>query len=127
MKVMIIGYGSTGKYVLDFLLSLPEVENMEIVIATRDIEDARKHMNLSVISSGIRSYFPGNVKCLRMDLNYIDNAARILDEEKPDILAYTARWLKGLKYGQYSYPCNIGYGVWSPMSAVLIYKLMQEI
>jgi hypothetical protein len=32
--------------------------------------------------------------------------------------------MKGLKYGQFSYPNGIGYGAWIPLAVVLIHKLM---
>lgn len=125
-KIMIAGYGSTGAYVLDFLARTKGIENFEIVVATRSIEEAQKRVNMTLISAGLMGYYP-NISVISTDFNNVEATAELLTKIKPDIIAYTGRFMKGFKYGEFSYPNEIGYGVWLPLAIPLIYKVMQAV
>lgn len=125
-KIMIAGYGSTGAYVLDFLARTKGIENFEIVVATRSLDEAQKRVNMTLISAGLMGFYP-KISVVFADLNDIDLTAQLLSEIKPDIIAYTGRFMKGFKYGEYSYPNKIGYGVWLPLAIPLIYKVMKAV
>jgi hypothetical protein len=75
------------------------------------------------VSAGILGFYP-KMSVLGADLNDVAGTAELLRQVKPDVVAYTARFLKGLKYGQFSYPNGIGYGAWIPLALPLIHKLM---
>lgn len=126
-KVMIVGYGSTGKYVLDMLVRLREFEDCEITIVSRTSEEeAGKRINLTLVSAGIFGNYP-KVKYMACDINDTERLSGIISSVEPDVIAYTGRYMKGFKYGEFSYPNEIGYGVWTPMSAVLSAKLMKAV
>ncbi len=126
-KIMIIGYGSTGKYVLDMIARLPEFEDCEITVVSRTKEDeAQKRINLTRVSAGIFGNYP-KIKYISCDINDTEHLSTVLVSESPHVIAYTGRYMKGFKYGEFSYPNGIGYGVWTPMSAVLVAKLMKAV
>jgi hypothetical protein len=125
-KIMIAGYGSTGAYLLDFLARTPGIDNYEIFVISRSEEDSVKRINTTRISAGIMGFYP-KISFLRADLNNVDQTAVLLEQIKPDIIAYTGRFIKGLKYGSFSYPNNIGYGAWLPLAIPLILKLMKAV
>jgi len=126
-KVMIIGYGSTGKYVLDMLTRLPELADCEYTIVSRTAKsEAEKRINLTLVSAGIFGLYP-KVKYQQCDITNIERLSEIISSDKPDIIAYTGRYMSGFKYGEFSYPNNIGYGVWTPMAVVLVEKVMQAV
>ena len=126
-KVMIIGYGSTGKYVLDMMSRLSEFEGCEITVVSRTKEEeAQKRINLTRVSAGIFGHYP-KIRYISCDVNDTERLSTVLASQHPDVIAYTGRYMKGFKYGEFSYPNGIGYGVWTPMSAVLVAKLMKAV
>ena len=126
-KVMIIGYGSTGKYVLDMLTRLSELADCEYTVVSRaEKSAAEKRINLSIVSAGIFGVFP-KINYIECDISDTERLSTIMSDVSPDIVAYTGRYMSGFKYGEYSYPNNIGYGVWTPMAVVLIEKVMRAV
>ena len=126
-KIMIIGYGSAGKYVLDMATKMEDFENCSFIVVSRTPkEEAIKRINITRISSGIFEYYPA-VDYLEGDVNDIEGMSALLAKVSPDIIAYTGRYMKGFKYGEFSYPNGIGYGVWTPMAVVLVEKLMRAV
>ena len=125
-RVMIVGYGSTGKYVLDMLVRLPDFTDCEYIVVSRTEKvEAEKRINLTLVSAGIFGNYP-KVRYRSCDINNVEQMSELLSQEKPDIIAYTGRYMKGFKYGEFSYPNQIGYGVWTPLAVVLVEKLMDE-
>ena len=94
-KIIIAGYGSTGAYVLDFLARTKGIENFEILVATRSIEEAQKRVNMTLISAGLMGYYP-NISVVIADFNNIETTADLLSKVKPDIIAYTGRFIRVL-------------------------------
>lgn len=126
-KVMIIGYGSTGKYVLDMLVRLPDLTGCEYIVVSRTPEtEAEKRINLTLVSSGIFGNYP-KVRYRACDINDVEQLSELIGQETPDVIAYTGRYMKGFKYGEFSYPNQIGYGVWTPLAVVLVEKLMRAV
>ena len=126
-KIMIIGYGSAGKYVLDMATKMDAFKNCRFTVVSRTPkEEAIKRVNITRVSSGIFEYYP-DIDYLEGDVNDIEAMSELLTEVSPDIIAYTGRYMKGFKYGEFSYPNGIGYGVWTPMAVVLVEKLMRAV
>lgn len=125
-KIMIAGYGSAGAYLLDFLARTKKIEEHEIIVATRSKEEAIRRINTTLVSAGLMGFYP-KIKYVYADLNNVEETAELLKDILPDVIAYTGRFIKGIKYGGYSYPNRIGYGVWIPLSITLIYKLMKAV
>jgi len=90
------------------------------------VAEAMKRINITRISSGIFDVF-STIDYVEGDLNNIEKMSEIIARFAPDIIVYTGRYIKGFKYGEFSYPNTIGYGVWIPMAIVLVEKLMQAI
>lgn len=129
-KVMICGYGSAGQYVLDFLLKdhriTPEMLECIYIVSRKSVEEVTPRITISTVSASISErYIP--VKYASCDFDNIEMMAEVIDDAKPDVIVYTGRFASGLKYGSFSYPNNIGYGVWMPLSTVYIYKLMKAV
>ncbi len=125
-KILIAGFGSAGAFVTEYLSRVPGIGCHKIIIGTRSIEAAAPVVNTIKISAAIMGFYP-DINLIKMDLNDIDSTAEIIAAHRPDIIAYTARFIKGVKYGGYSYPNGIGYGAWIALSLPLIYKLMRAV
>lgn len=126
-KIAIVGYGSVGQYVLDLITRMEDLKDCEIIIMSRSNPDkVIPRINTTIVASGIEGCFP-KVRYIQNDLNDIDKTAEVLKKENPDIIGYTGRFIKGIKYGSFSYPNKLGYGAWIPLALPLIYKLMQAV
>ncbi len=126
MKVLICGYGSTGRYAVDMLARLG-IDDLEIhILSRKSEEEILPRLNTSIISSMIME--SNNIiqyhSCSMEDILAM---ADLLKEVKPDIVAYTGRFISSVKYGSFSYPNGIGYGVWTPLAVPLVYNLMKAI
>lgn len=125
-KVLIAGYGSAGQYLVDFLMKDHRIQNLkEICIISRAPEEqVEPRLNITRVAAGLSGrYIP--IRYRQCDFNNVDQLATILTQENPQIVVYTGRYASGLKYGEFSYPYDIGYGVWIPMSLPYIYNLMK--
>lgn len=126
-KILVVGLGSTGNYVLDMATKMEAFRDCAFTVVSRTpAETAEKRLNITRVSSGLFDLFP-EIGYRRGDVNDVDGMAELIRRLDPDIVAYTGRYMKGLKYGEYSYPNNIGYGVWLPLAVVLPEKLMQAV
>ena len=128
-KIMIIGYGSTGKYLLDYLIDNGISDENEITIVTRNAEDAKSNMRLSAMSGIIRNRKSkrDNWNLVECDISNSWRLVRWLENFKPDYVVNTSRYLSGYKYGEYSYKYGIGYGAWSPLAVKLPYAISSAI
>lgn len=125
--IMIAGLGSAGNYVLDMASKMPVFGDCSFVVVSRSpAEIIEKRLNITRISAGLFDLYP-KITYVRRDLHDIEGMTRLLGEVRPGIIAYTGRYIKGLKYGAFSYPNQMGYGVWTPLSIVLIHKLMRAV
>lgn len=129
-KVMVAGYGSAGQYVVDFLLKdhrlSPDVLEGIFIMSRKPVTDVTPRLEISSVAAGIcERYIP--IKYVSCDFDDIEGMAKNIHEIKPDVIVYTGRYAAGLKYGAFSYPNEIGYGVWLPMSFPYIYNLMRAV
>lgn len=126
MKVLICGYGSTGQYVVDMLSRLG-VDDLEINILSRKaLEEIAPRLNTTVISSMIMGS-KNSINYFQCSMDHVEEIEKVLNFVSPDIVAYTGRFISHVKYGSFSYPNDIGYGVWTPLSLPLVYNLMRAI
>ncbi len=126
MKVLICGYGSTGSYAVDMLARLG-IEDLEIhILSRKSEEEIAPRLNTTIISSMIMESVNPIIyhSCSMMD---VERMAEIFTKVKPDVIAYTGRFISNVKYGSFSYPNGIGYGVWTPLSVPLIYNVMKAV
>ena len=125
IRIMIIGLGSVGNYLLDYLMSTAD-EKLEIIVAGRNKDKMEKDVNIVKIASLIRRQNRSNVVIADgVDLDDDASVARVLSEYAPDIIVNTSRVYAGLKYGSISWSNVRAYGIWIPLSIKYIRNIMR--
>ena len=125
IRIMIIGLGSVGTYLLDYLLSAGD-KNMEICVAGRSEEKMVPNVNIVRVASLIRGQNRTNVKIRgNMDLSDIDSITACLLEYRPDIVINSSRAYPGLKYGSISWKNVRAYGIWAPLAIKYTRNIME--
>jgi len=124
LKIMLIGLGSVGNYLLNYLLSTSD-DQMEIIVVGRNREKMECDINIARISSLIRRQNRTKITLeANVDLENIDSIVTCLDQYQPDIIVNTSRVYAGLKYGTISWKNVRAYGIWSPLSIKYIRNIM---
>ena len=102
-RIMIIGLGSVGNYLLNYLLSTSD-ENIEIITVGRNAEKMQCDVNIARVASLIRHQNRTNVIVEGgVDLENIESITECLEKYQPDIIVNTSRVYAGLKYGSISW------------------------
>ena len=97
IRIMIIGLGSVGNYLLDYLMSSGS-EDIEVINVGRDYDKMEKDVNIVRISSLIRGQNRTPVLIESgVDLNDIDSITRCIKKYDPDIIVNSSRAYPGLK------------------------------
>lgn len=124
IKVAILGFGSVGGYLLDYLLNW-NYEDIEIHVASRNLEKTQQGINIERVALGIRK---NRTKCIIphvVDLESLDSTVEFMEEVSPDFVVNASRVYSGLKYGSLSWNNVRAYGIWSPLAISLIKNIMQ--
>ena len=123
-RIMIIGLGSVGNYLLDYLMS-SEDEGIEICVVGRNEEKMQSDVNIVRVASMIRGQNRSRVSVIGdVDLNNVSDIATVIDTYKPDIIVNSSRAYSGLKYGKIFVHTESGHRcqlsilkiLWKPMS-----------
>lgn len=125
IKVMIIGLGSVGCYLLDYLVGLEDVA-IEIIVAGRNREKLVQDVNIIKIAATIRK----QLRCKIVidgacDLDHIETISVVIDRHRPDIIVNSSRVYAGLKYGSISWHNLRAYGIWTPLSIRYMRNIME--
>lgn len=116
VKVMIIGLGSVGTYLLDYLCSGGDPA-LEVVVAGRNAEKMESDVNIVRVASMIRGQNRTRVaidgSC---DLECVETVAACISKHQPDIIVNSSRVRSGLKYGSISWQAFRAYGIWAPLA-----------
>lgn len=124
IKVMIIGLGSVGNYLLEYLLSTAD-EKMEIIVAGRNFDKMQCDVNIARVAALIRRQNRSNVVVEGgVDLESVDLIAECIKKYQPDFIVNTSRVYAGLKYGTISWKNVRAYGIWTPLSIKYIRNIM---
>lgn len=124
-KIMIMGLGSVGCYLLDYLLSSGD-EDIEISVVGRNYEKMLSDVNIVRVASAIRAQNRTTVKIIGgVDFNDISALEKCLVDEMPDIVVNSSRAYSGLKYGSISWKNVRAYGIWTPLSIRYVKNIMQ--
>lgn len=124
VRVLILGLGSVGNYLLNYLLSTQD-DHMEIFTAGRDENKLRQDVNIARISALIREQYRSTVSILGgVDFNHTDEIARVLEKCQPDIIINSSRAYSGLKYGSLSWKSIRAYGLWTPLAIRYVKNIM---
>ncbi len=116
IKIMIIGLGSVGAYLLDYLISRNDPA-IQVVVAGRDAEKMQTKVNITRIAGLIRGVNKSHVEVDgSVELNDIHTIRRGLEKHQPDFIVNASRAYPGLKYGSISWTNVRAYGIWTPLA-----------
>lgn len=125
VRIMIMGLGSVGVYLLDYLLSTGN-EGMEIYVVGRNKEKMVSDVNIVKVASLIRKQNRTVVKIKdKVDFNDVASVASCIRECRPDIIVNSSRAYSGLKYGSISWNNIRAYGIWAPLAIKYIKNIME--
>lgn len=125
VTIMIIGLGSVGLYLLDYLVSLADAR-LHIVVAGRDAEKMQKDVNIVKTAATIRGQLRSRIDIEpTCRLDDVDSIAGTLEKWNPDFIVNSSRVFSGLKYGSISWHNLRAYGIWTPLSICYARNIMQ--
>lgn len=125
ITIMIIGLGSVGCYLLDYLISLSD-PLLNIVVVGRNRDKMQMDVNIVRTAATIRRQCRSKIKVVGdCDLNDIESIAAVLTSEKPDFIVNSSRVYSGLKYGSISWSKLRAYGIWTPLSIRYAKNIME--
>lgn len=125
VRIMIMGLGSVGSYLLDYLMSTSD-EEMEIYVVGRNKEKMISDVNIIRVASLIRKQNKTVVKIKdNVDFNNIASISACIWDCQPDIIVNSSRAYSGLKYGSISWKNVRAYGIWAPLAIKYIKNIME--
>ncbi len=124
IKIAIIGLGSVGNYLLNYLNKWEETD-IEIYAGCRNIEKAEKDVNISKVASIIRDNNTKSIYIKQLDLDNTESIKNFFTEVNPDFVVNSSRVYSGLKYGTISWKNIRAYGLWAPLAIKYIKNIMQ--
>ncbi len=124
-RILIIGLGSVGGYLLDYLLSSGD-SGIEVFVAGRNEEKMVTDVNIVRVAALIRNQNRTTVKIRSdVDLNQVESITRCLQDCRPDIIINSSRAYSGLKYGSISWKNVRAYGIWAPLAVKYTKNIME--
>lgn len=116
VRIMIMGLGSVGLYLLDYLVSLADPK-LEIIVCGRNAEKITSDVNIVRTAAAIRRQLRSRIIIAAgCDFDDVDSITREISRHKPDFVVNSSRAVAGLKYGSISWHHLRAYGIWSPLS-----------
>lgn len=125
ITIMIIGLGSVGTYLLDFLISKND-PSIKIVVVGRNYEKMESDVNIVRVAALIREINKSSVEIEgNVDLNDILSIKNAIEKYKPDFIVNSSRAYPGLKYGSISWSNVRAYGIWTPLAIRFTKNIME--
>ncbi len=125
ITIMIIGLGSVGTYLLDFLASKND-SAIKLVVVGRNQEKMQSDVNIVRVASLIRETNKSQIKVeAGVDLNDIESIEKAINKYNPDFIVNSSRAYPGLKYGSISWSNVRAYGIWTPLSIRFTRNIME--
>lgn len=122
--VMILGLGSVGTYLLDYLLGSGEC--FQVVVVGRSLEKMEMDVNIVRVGALIRGKNHSEVLIEdNVDFNNVDQLEQVMKKYKPHFIVNTSRAYSGLKYGSISWNAIRAYGIWTPLAIKYIRNIME--
>lgn len=116
IKIMIIGLGSVGIYLLDYLISKNDPA-ISIVVAGRDAEKMQTKVNISKVAGLIRGFNKSNIEVEGgIALNNIDAIQKVIEKYPIDFIVNSNRVYLEFKYESISWKNLRAYGICSPLA-----------
>lgn len=127
-KVMTIGLGRVGWQVLEYLVQDPRCPQL---VCCDISPEGQSLVDNAIIGASISGLYP-SVKFYPLDLADIDATARIITEEKPDVIIDMSVMMPmhgfyKLPKEQFDYLYSATFGAWLPCQVALPYRLMQAV
>lgn len=124
IRIMIIGLGSVGLYLLDYLVSTGD-PRMEIIVVGRNHDKMLSDVNIVRTAATIRRQMRAVIH-IEGDCNLedVDNITSVLKKWDPDFIVNCSRVYSGLKYGSISWSHLRAYGIWTPLSVKFAKNIM---
>ena len=125
IKIMIIGLGSVGSYLLDYLVSKNDPA-ISLVVVGRDAAKLETKVNIVRVAGLIRGVNKSQIAIEGgVDLNDIDAIREVIAKHEPDFIVNSSRAYPGLKYGSISWANIRAYGIWSPLAIRFTKNVME--
>lgn len=125
IRIMIIGLGSVGLYLLDYLVSTAD-SRMEIIAVGRNHDKMLSDVNIVKTAAAIRRQMRATIHIeANCNLEDVDNIASVLKKWQPDFIVNSSRVYSGLKYGSISWLHLRAYGIWTPLSVKYAKNIME--
>lgn len=124
VKIAILGLGSVGNYLLEYLNNW-SFDNIEIIAGVRNVDRAQSDVNIVRVARLIRGYEPKPIRVEVVDLDDVNSISAFLTEVKPDFVVNSSRAYSGLKYGTISWHAIRAYGLWAPLAIKYIRNIME--
>lgn len=123
--IMIIGLGSVGAYLLDYLISKND-SSISVVVVGRDADKMQTKVNITRVAGLIRGVNKSHIQVEGgVDLNDIDAITIAIEKYQPDFIVNSSRAYPGLKYGSISWSNVRAYGIWSPLAIRFTKNVME--
>lgn len=125
VTIMIMGLGSVGLYLLDYLVSLAD-DRLHIVVAGRNGDKMQQDVNIVKTAATIRGQLRNTID-IESDCNLedISSIIKVLRKWHPDFIVNSSRVYSGLKYGSISWNKLRAYGIWTPLSVRYARNIME--
>ena len=125
ITIMIIGLGSVGTYLLDYLVSKND-EAIKVVVTGRNREKMEKNVNIVRVAALIRGLNKTVIKIQDgVDLTDVESIKTAVEKHSPDFIVNSSRAYPGLKYGSISWVNLRAYGIWTPLSIRFTKNVME--
>ena len=125
ISIMIIGLGSVGLYLLDYLVSLSDPQ-LRVIVVGRNIDKMLKDVNIVKTAATIRKQLHSEIVIeSECDLNVVQSIKTVLQKHQPDFIINSSRVYSGLKYGSISWNNLRAYGIWTPLSMCYARNIME--
>lgn len=125
VTIMIMGLGSVGLYLLDYLESLAN-DRLHIVVVGRNGDKMQQDVNIVKTAATIRGLLRNTID-IESDCNLedISSIIKALRKWHPDFIVNSSRVYSGLKYGSISWNKLRAYGIWTPLSVRYARNIME--
>lgn len=125
LRIMIMGLGSVGNYLLDYIMSSGD-EGVEICVAGRNRDKMLSDVNIVRVASSIRGQARANIDMIvGLDLECVSSIEEAISSWQPDIIVNSSRAYAGIKYGSISWPNVRAYGIWAPLAIKYTKNIME--
>ena len=125
IKVMIIGLGSVGTYLLDYLISKNDPA-LSVIVVGRDADKMQTKVNITRVAGLIREVNKSHIQVEGgVDLTDVESIEKAIEKHKPDFIVNSSRAYPNLKYGSISWSNLRAYGIWTPLSIRFTKNIME--